>query len=189
LEQPNKGLFGLIGSKPAKVRVALLAPDPVDAAKGFLQSIFDVINIAPAVEITATEEKPPANDTQEKIKNRDCVLINLRGSELGMLIGKHGQTLDALQYLLNIVANKESSKRVKILLDVENYRKRREETLTRLAQRLADRVKRRREKVVLEPMNPQERKIIHMTLQNDDRIITYSEGDEPFRRVVVALKR
>jgi spoIIIJ-associated protein len=106
-----------------------------------------------------------------------------------MLIGKHGQTLDALQYLTNIVANKDSSRRIKVVLDVENYRKRREETLTRLALRLADRVKHRREKVVLEPMNPQERKVIHMTLQNDGRIITYSEGEEPFRRVVIALKR
>jgi spoIIIJ-associated protein len=185
LEQPSKGIFGF-GAKPAKVKVVLLAIDPVDAAKEFLQSVFDVLNIAPIIEISTETDK---DNYSERVKNKENVLINLKGSSLGMLIGKHGQTLDALQYLTNIIANKEAEKRLKIVLDVENYRKRREETLVRLASRLADKVKHRREKVVLEPMNPQERKVIHMALQNDSRIMTYSEGDEPFRRVVITLRR
>jgi spoIIIJ-associated protein len=188
LEQPSKGILGF-GSKPAKVKVVLLAVEPLEAAKEFLQSVFDVLKIEPIIEIANITEIDKDNNA-EKVKNKESALINLKGSSLGMLIGKHGQTLDALQYLTNIIANKEAAnKRVKIVLDVENYRKRREETLMRLASRLADKVKHRREKVVLEPMNPQERKVIHMALQSDTRIMTYSEGDEPFRRVVIALRR
>lgn len=107
---------------------------------------------------------------------------------MGILIGKHGQTLDALQYLTNLVANKNSSERIRIIIDVEDYRERRIETLSRLAVRLADKVKRNGERVVLEPMNPHERKIIHMALQNDRRITTLSEGEEPYRKVVIELK-
>lgn len=107
---------------------------------------------------------------------------------MGILIGKHGQTLDALQYLTNLVANKNSSERIRIIIDVEDYRERRIETLSRLAVRLADKVKRNGERVVLEPMNPHERKIIHMALQNDRHITTLSEGEEPYRKVVIELK-
>ena len=108
---------------------------------------------------------------------------------MGILIGKHGQTLDSLQYLTNLVANKNSENRVHIVIDVENYRERRSETLTRLAKRLADKVKKSGERVVLEPMNPHERKIIHTALQNDSRITTLSEGSEPYRKVVIELKK
>ena len=108
---------------------------------------------------------------------------------MGILIGKHGQTLDALQYLTNLVANKNSSERIRIIIDVEDYRERRIETLSRLAVRLADKVKRNGERVVLEPMNPHERKIIHMALQNDRRITTLSEGEEPYRKVIIELKK
>jgi spoIIIJ-associated protein len=125
----------------------------------------------------------------EKITTDDHVLFNLRGNDLGVLIGKHGQTLDALQYLVNLAANRDSMERVRVLLDVEDYRKRRADTLTQLALRLADKVKRRGEKVILEPMSSHERKIIHMALQNDQRIATFSEGEDPFRKVVIALKR
>lgn len=173
LEIPSKGIFGFIGSKLAKVRVTVRAIDPVEEAKQFLANIFKAMNITVFM---------------EKMSHSDHVVINLRGEDLGVLIGKHGQTLDALQYLTNLAANKEADERCRIILDVEDYRKRRAETLSRLATRLADKVKRRGERVVLEPMSPLERKIIHMALQNDNRIVTYSEGDEPYRKVVIALK-
>ncbi|WP_425059448.1 hypothetical protein SCACP_41470 [Sporomusa carbonis] len=174
LEVPSKGLFGFIGSKLAKVRVTVRPIDPVEEARLFLNQVFKAMNIAVHM---------------EKMTHNDHVVINLRGDDLGVLIGKHGQTLDALQYLTNLAANRDADERCRIILDVEDYRKRRAETLSRLAMRLADKVKRRGERVVLEPMSPQERKIIHMALQNDNRIVTYSEGDEPYRKVVIALKK
>jgi len=174
LEQPAKALFGFIGGRQAKVRVTARQIDPVEVANDFLKQIFTTMKISVSV---------------EKITAEDHVLFNLRGNDLGVLIGKHGQTLDALQYLVNLAANRDSVERVRILLDVEDYRKRRADTLTQLALRLADKVKRRGEKVVLEPMSSHERKIIHMALQNDHRIATYSEGEDPFRKVVIALKR
>lgn len=174
LEAPNKGFFGFIGSKPAKVRVTVKQIDPLTVARDFLQNIFD--KMALKVEV-------------EEAVGQEGITFNFRGEDLGILIGKHGQTLDAMQYLTNLAANRDAESRVRIVLDVENYRKRREETLTRLALRLADKVRRSGEKVVLEPMSPHERKIIHMALQNDYRVATRSEGDEPYRKVVIALKR
>lgn len=174
LEVPSKGLFGFIGSKLARVKVTVQPIDPVQEAKQFLTQVFAAMNITVGM---------------EKMTHDDHVVINLRGDDLGVLIGKHGQTLDALQYLTNLAANRDADERCRIILDVEDYRKRRAETLSRLAMRLADKVKRRGERVVLEPMSPQERKIIHMALQNDHRIVTYSEGDEPYRKVVIALKK
>lgn len=174
LEQPAKALFGFIGGRQAKVRVTARQIDPVEVANDFLKQIFTTMKISVSV---------------EKITTDDHVLFNLRGNDLGVLIGKHGQTLDALQYLVNLAANRDSVERVRVLLDVEDYRKRRADTLTQLALRLADKVKRRGEKVILEPMSSHERKIIHMALQNDQRIATYSEGEDPFRKVVIALKR
>lgn len=174
LEVPSKGLFGFIGSKLAKVKVSVRMIDPVAEAKKFLENVFKAMNISVSM---------------EKMTHEDHVVLNLRGEDLGVLIGKHGQTLDALQYLTNLAANRDALERCRIILDVEDYRKRRAETLSRLAMRLADKVKRRGERVVLEPMSPQERKIIHMALQDDSRIVTYSEGDEPYRKVVIALKK
>ncbi len=117
------------------------------------------------------------------------ITLNLRGDDLGLLIGKHGQTLDALQYLTNLASHQEGRERQRIVVDIEDYRKRRADTLEQLALRLADRVKRSGERVLLEPMTPHERKIIHMSLQDDSRVETYSEGQEPFRRVVIAVKK
>jgi spoIIIJ-associated protein len=185
LEEPSKGLFGILGGKPAKVLVTLkeapaaeisLPPksDPVVVAKEFLQNVFEAMKLEVNI---------------EKMNGLDNVTLNLRGDDLGILIGKHGQTLDALQYLTNLAAHRDSEERLRIVLDVEDYRKRRAETLERLARRLADKVKTRGEKVILEPMSPHERKIIHMTLQDDYRVTTYSEGEEPFRKVVIALKK
>jgi len=194
LEEPSKGLFGFLGGKPARVRVELVdtqgavpqekkvrasvadkpASDPVEVAKTFLMSVFKAMKLDVKI---------------EKLTGIEQVTLNLRGEDLGILIGKHGQTLDALQYLTNLAAHRDSEERVRIIIDVEDYRKRREETLVRLAQRLADRVKLRGEKVVLEPMSPHERKIIHTALQDDLRVTTFSEGEEPFRKVVIALKK
>ena len=125
----------------------------------------------------------------EKMMTADKITYQIHGEELGILIGKHGQTLDAIQYLTNLVANKESAGRCYIVVDVENYRARREETLVNLAKRLASKVKRNRQKIALEPMSAFERKIIHLTLQNDPHIVTDSEGEEPYRHIVVAYKR
>jgi len=174
LEAPSKGLFGIIGGKPARVRVSIKKTDPVIAAKEFLQDIFRIMKLTVNI---------------EKLTRQDGTILNIRGEDLGILIGKHGQTLDALQYLTNLAVNNKSDERVRIMLDVEDYRKRRAETLANLARRIADKVKRRGEKITLEPMNPHERKIIHMALQEDLRITTYSEGEDPFRKVVIALKK
>ena len=206
IEEAKNGLFGLF-SKKAKIRVTLkdaaakigdvveealdnikadvqagkeeyknTAEEAVWAGKEFLQKIFHSMKIEVVM---------------EKFVNKadSTVTLKLHGPDMGILIGKHGQTLDALQYLTNLVANKNSSERIRIIIDVEDYRERRIETLSRLAVRLADKVKRNGERVVLEPMNPHERKIIHMALQNDRRITTLSEGEEPYRKVVIELKK
>ena len=176
LEEPSKGLFGFIGGKPARILVTVRPVDALTVGKQFLSDLFQAMHIPVDLEVNAPEEEGP-------------VTINLRGEDLGILIGKHGQTLDALQYLTNLAANRDAEEKMKFVIDVEEYRRRRAETLTRLAQRLASKVKRMGEPVVLEPMTPHERKIIHMALQDDRRISTYSEGEEPNRKVVIALKR
>ena len=148
----------------------------VDEAKEFLTKIFKAMKIEVVMEKFVN-------------KKDGCVVLKLHGDDMGILIGKHGQTLDSLQYLTNLVANKNTENRVHIVIDVENYRDRRAETLTRLAKRLAEKVKKSGERIVLEPMNPHERKIIHTALQNDNKITTLSEGSEPFRKVVIELKK
>lgn len=149
--------------------------EAIARAKDFLQQVFGAMKIEVVLEKFIN-------------KNDGTVTFRLHGEDMGILIGKHGQTLDSLQYLANLVANKTSSERVRVIIDVEDYRDRRIETLTRLAYRLADKVKRTGERVALEPMNPHERKIIHMALQNDRRVTTLSEGDDPYRHVVIELR-
>ena len=129
------------------------------------------------VEITSSIDKDGA------------LYVDMKGENMGILIGKRGQTLDSLQYLANRVANKHQSGYVRVKLDTENYRARREETLKHLAKNIAHKVKRNRRAVILEPMNPYERRIIHSTLQSDPYVTTHSEGEEPYRKVVVTLKR
>ncbi|TBL77466.1 RNA-binding cell elongation regulator Jag/EloR [Paenibacillus thalictri] len=172
LEQPSKGLFGLIGTKDAKVELELI-PDALEEAELFLQNVFRTMDLEVTIE-------------QQVIK--DGILLNMNGSDLGMLIGRRGQTLDALQYLANIVANRYSSSHVRITLDAERFRERRRKTLEDLAVRLAERVIRSKKEVVLEPMSSQERKVIHARLQDHSRVKTYSKGEEPNRRVVIVLK-
>lgn len=119
----------------------------------------------------------------------DCLNVDLAGADMGILIGKRGQTLDSVQYLTSLVVNKEISGYIRVKVDTENYRIRRKETLENLARNIASKVKRTRKPVFLEPMNPYERRIIHSALQNDPYVSTHSEGEEPYRKVVVTLKK
>ncbi len=174
LEKESSGFLGLF-NKPAKIRVKL--KDTVGgSAKEFLDKIFKAMGIEAKVEIAYDE----ANATVD---------INIVGDDMGILIGKRGQTLDSLQYLVSLVLNKDSGSYLKVKLDTENYRDRRKETLENLAKNIAFKVQRTKKSVTLEPMNPYERRIIHSALQNDKFVQTYSEGDEPYRKVVVALKK
>jgi spoIIIJ-associated protein len=172
LEQPSKGFLGLFGIKEAKVELEWI-PDALEEAVHFLQDIFRTMNLTITTDLQ---------------KDKEGAILNMTGSELGILIGKRGQTLDALQYLVNIVANRFSSSHLRIILDAENFRERRRNTLEELASRLASRVIKTKKEVILEPMNALERKIIHTELQDHPVVKTYSKGDEPNRRVVIALK-
>ncbi len=145
-------------------------------AKKFLADIFSAMDIKAELAAHYKAEE-------------GLVEINIEGEDMGILIGKRGQTLDSLQYLVSLVVNKESSSYLKVKLDTENYRERRKETLEMLAKNIAIKVKRTKHSVSLEPMNPYERRIIHSALQNDKYVITKSEGEEPYRHVVVMLKR
>ncbi len=153
---------------------------------------------------TDFEPQEPANDAEkfllglfDKMGNRvrlkssseeGMLKVDMSGRGMGMLIGRRGETLDALQYLTSLVVNNGKEDYTKVMLDTEDYRKKREDTLRRLAARLADKVQKSGKRVVLEPMNPYERRILHSTLQDFDKVYTYSEGEDPFRSVVVALK-
>jgi spoIIIJ-associated protein len=172
LEHPVKGILGF-GSKPAKVLVKVNF-NPENTAKQFIREIAAAMNIVLEVETL--------------LKDRH-LNINLKGSNLGALIGKRGQTLDSLQYLVNLVVNRGNAPYVSVTLDTENYRQRRRETLESLAYNIAKKVKATRQEVVLEPMNSNERRIIHSVLQNDRNVATYSQGDEPYRNIVIAPKR
>lgn len=172
IEQPSKGLFGLIGSKEAIVELTLI-PDPIEEAISLLRDVTVAMDLKAEI---ARADDP------------DGVLISLNGPDMGMVIGRRGQTLDALQYLLNIVANRHSKSHVRIILDAEQFRERRKKTLEELSSRLASRVVKGRKEIVLEPMTPQERKIIHSFLQDHPKVKTFSKGEEPNRRVVIVLK-
>jgi len=171
LQEGKSGFLG-IGSTPAKVLVTLRI-DPERIAREFLKEILDAIGIDATFEITGTEKQ---------------LSIMIYGKDIGILIGKRGQTLDSLQYLVNLVVNKGKAPYVNILLDAENYRDKRRETLEILAHNLVKKARATRKKIVLEPMSPYERRIIHATLQPERGIDTYSEGDEPYRYVVINPK-
>lgn len=176
LEEPSKGLFGIIGSKEAKVKV-ILANDPVNLAENFLYTLLEKMNIKASLMIERKE-----NDLLVEI-------INISNSDMGILIGKRGNTLDSLQYILSLVINKNRENYLRVLVDIQGYRAKREETLIRLANKMADKAKTYRRTIKLEPMNPYERRIIHSALQNDSKVRTFSEGEEPYRRVVIESKR
>ncbi|MBE5930522.1 MAG: protein jag [Lachnospiraceae bacterium] len=174
IEKESSGFLGL-NKKPAKIRARVKEEDK-PAVEDFLCKVFEAMGVKAEAEISFDEE--------EKVMN-----INLTGDDMGMLIGKRGQTLDSLQYLVSLVANKDSDTYIKVKLDTENYRERRKETLENLAKNIANKVRRTRHSVALEPMNPYERRIIHSVLQNNKFVETHSEGEEPYRKVIVSLKK
>ncbi|AOZ92857.1 RNA-binding cell elongation regulator Jag/EloR [Paenibacillus crassostreae] len=195
--QPSKGFLGLIGVKEAKVELTLLekrTPDPViETVK--LQSNssnLDVVEGDPyavAVQFIINVGTSMGLEVKVNVQHgKDATTLHISGPDLGLMIGRRGQTLDSLQYLANIVANRVSNSFIRIILDAENFRERRKKTLEELADRLADRVIRSHKDVVLEPMSPQERKVIHAKLQDHKQVKTYSKGEEPNRRVVISLK-
>lgn len=158
-----------------KQELAKVEEQTIKAVEEFVQDTLKAMNME--VEIVSSIDEDGA------------LCVDMKGEHMGILIGKRGQTLDALQYLANRVANKHQEGYVRVKLDTENYRKRREETLKHLAKNIAHKVKRSRRPVALEPMNPYERRIIHSALQSDPYVTTHSEGEEPYRKVVVTLKR
>ena len=194
IDYPSRGLFGIFGNKAARVKVTLLQnqvteekkettkmnqvdvqiDDPVDVAIEFLETVFSKMGVKVKTDIS---------------RENEFIYLSFTGEDLGILIGRRGETLDSLQYLLNLVVSRKMGQRNRIILDVEGYRKRREETLVKLAQRLSEKVKRTGHNIVLEPMSPHERRIIHTALQNDQRVRTFSEGEEPYRKVVITRKR
>ncbi|WP_069651080.1 RNA-binding cell elongation regulator Jag/EloR [Caloranaerobacter ferrireducens] len=176
LEEPSKGFLGLIGGKDAKVEVTVVN-DPVEIAGNFLKILFKKMKINASTSIRREGKSLFINI--EDISDRD----------MGILIGKRGKTLDSVQYLVSLIVNKERENYIRVFLDINNYRKKREETLIRLAEKMAFKVKRLRRDIKLEPMNPNERRIIHSTLQNNPYVETFSEGEEPFRRVVISYKK
>ncbi len=147
-----------------------------DQAKKFLQDVFKAMGMTVVIDAKYNEAEHSLD-------------VELSGDEMGVLIGKRGQTLDSLQYLISLVVNKGTGEYIRVKVDTENYRQRRKETLENLAKNISYKVKRTKRPVSLEPMNPYERRIIHSALQNDRYVTTHSEGEEPFRRVVVTLKR
>ena len=174
IEKGSSGILG-IGKKLAVIQAWKLGGPDVEV-RNFLEQMFKAMKMEVEIELNENQE----NHTMD---------IDLRGNDMGILIGKRGQTLDSIQYLTSLVANKQSEEYIRVKVDTENYRKRRKDTLENLARNIAYKVKRTKRSVSLEPMNPYERRIIHSALQNDHYVTTHSEGDEPFRHVVVTLKR
>lgn len=176
IEKETNGFLGLF-CKPAKIRVRIVASDSIeDVTRKFLEKLLKAMKIQSTLDIVYDEEN-------------GAIDINISGEDMGVLIGKRGQTLDSLQYLTSLVVNKESTSYLKVKVDTENYRARRKETLENLAKNIAYKVKRTKHSVSLEPMNPYERRVIHSALQNDKYVETHSEGEEPYRKVVVTLKK
>ncbi|NLL93726.1 MAG: protein jag [Clostridiales bacterium] len=178
LEKGSNGFLGM-GSKPAKIQARIKEKEISsksieDTTVEFLGKVFEAMNLTVKVNVVISAEE---------------VNVDLIGDEMGILIGKRGQTLDSLQYLLSLVINKNTDNYLRVKLDTENYRERRKETLENLAKNIAFKVKRTKRPVALEPMNPYERRIIHSALQNDRYVTTKSEGEEPYRHVVVVLKK
>ena len=221
IEEPSKGLFGFIGTKPAKIRVTVKKDDKIENLSNEVEKLSDKADKIDNPDKKQRVEKKEAvveknnvssSDVSEKLKIAEKFLqdifkqmklnvkievteieerqmLNLCGENLGILIGKHGQTLDALQYLVNLAANRNENQRVRFVLDVENYRSRRSETLKNLSKTLAERAVRLNQDVRLEPMNRHERKVIHTSLQDNENVTTYSVGEEPNRYIIISPKK
>ena len=173
VEEGSNGFLG-IGAKDAVIEAAV-KNSVSDIASDFLKDVFAAMNMTVVVDV-----KYNADDNEMN--------IDLSGDDMGVLIGKRGQTLDSLQYLVSLVVNKGNEDYIRVKVDTENYRERRKSTLENLAKNMAYKVKRTRRPLHLEPMNPYERRIIHSALQNDKFVTTHSEGEEPYRHVVITLK-
>lgn len=175
IEKGSNGFLGLIGKQEAIIKVRKKS-NLLDDTYEFLDKMFKAMDMEVTSKIDYNEETRVMN-------------IDFSGDDMGVLIGKRGQTLDSLQYIISLVVNKESECYIKVKVDTEDYRERRKATLENLAKNLSYKVKRTRRPVTLEPMNPYERRIIHSALQNDRYVETHSEGDEPYRKVVITLKK
>ena len=180
-DESQKAAFEKAVEKEAKeevkkeTKLVEVQPQTIKAVEDFLKNTMKAMDME--VEL------------KTEIDQDGALCVDMSGEHMGILIGKRGQTLDSLQYLANRVANKHQEGYVRVKLDTENYRARREETLRHLAKNIAHKVKRNRRPVALEPMNPYERRIIHSALQSDPYVMTHSEGEEPFRKVVITLKK
>ena len=176
VEEGGSGFLG-IGKKTAVIK-ARKKGDVDEIAADFLNKVFDAMELTVKLDVNV-----------EEADNEQTISIDIVGDDMGVLIGKRGQTLDSLQYLTSLIVNKESGDKFsRVRLDTENYRERRQQTLENLARNIAKKVKRIKKPVALEPMNPYERRIIHSALQDDKYCTTRSEGEEPYRHVVVVLK-
>jgi len=172
IEEGSKGFLGLIGGKDTVLKVTVKTKIN-EIAINFLDSMLREMGIEAKIDATLNDK---------------TLNITVEGENMALLIGRRGQTLDAIQYLVSLVVNKSSEDYIRIILDTENYRQKRKETLEKLAKRLASKAKRLRKDIVLEPMNPYERRIIHSTLQGHPFVSTRSEGDEPYRKVIIFRK-
>ena len=213
ITEPTKGFLG-IGARHAVIKASVIeaetAQEPevqptIAESKPAAEKVMTELPAASEEKretIDAAEAAEMGRDYLAKIfsemhlntdivveQKEDYLIFDIQGEDLGILIGRRGDTLDALQFLLNLVINRRTNAKIKILIDIENYRAKREETLVALSHKLASKAKRPGQKVILEPMNPQERRIIHMTLQDDDGVNTYSEGEEPYRKVIIVPKK
>ena len=175
VNEGSNGFLGM-GAKPATIRAAVKVSSATEKTEAFLADVFKAMGLEVHTETTYDEAGK-------------MLSVDLSGDEMGVLIGKRGQTLDSLQYLASLVANRESKEYVHVKLDTEDYRKRRKATLENLAKNIAQKAKRTHRPVSLEPMNPYERRIIHSALQGDRYVTTHSEGEEPYRKVIVSPKR
>ncbi len=173
LDEPKRGILGLIGGKEAKVKVSLKEASD-RKAKQFLEDVFDKMSIVGKI--------------TTRLDGKD-LYVSVDGADMAVLIGRRGQTLDSLQYLVSLVVNKDRDDYIRVVLDTENYRDKRKDTLEKLANRLAYKAKKMRKDIILEPMNPYERRIIHSALQGNPYVNTRSEGEEPFRKVIIFLNK
>lgn len=174
LEDPSKRLLGFIGNKPAVVRVSLVEKPENEASK-VVEELLQKMKIEYQIDNVEWDN--------------GVTRINIVGKDMGLLIGRKGETLNALQFLAGLMVNRKREQKMRIVLDVEDYRKKREQSLEALALRLSEKVKQTQKNVIMRPMNPQERRIVHTILQEDPQLVTYSMGDEPNRKVVIALKK
>lgn len=174
IEEANKGILGIVGKKPAIVKVTLREKPEEEVRK----TLVDLLN------------KMKIDYKIDRVEwDKEKVRINIVGKDMGLVIGRKGETLNALQYMTSLIVNKNREEKIRIVLDVEDYRRKKEKSLEKLAIKLSDKVKTTQKNVVMRPMSPQERRIIHTVLQGDPQVTTYSTGDEPNRKVVITMKK